>query len=625
MAGKAVVVGSGAGGSTSAMVLAEAGWDVVILEKGRNYFRNLTSATPKTAYSNDELKSTIRFFEDPDTDAEPRTYRRSASDAQPLAVGNVNHLPSTVGGGTVHWDAKTPRFWDIDFKKLSMLGPVKNADVRDWPFEYSEIAPYYDEIEHLIGVQGDITKLPALTLKHAPRSRQLAMPPGPPQYSSLVASRGATLLGLHPYPTPMAINSVPHDGRPACNDCGFCSHYGCPIHARVGALAPLRRALLAGADLRPNTFAYKIEHDGTRATGVSYVDDAGARHTESADVVVLAGSTIESIRLALLSQIPDPHAQIGRYLFFHWFTAGAAVFLNERMHAYRGRSTTHDVDDFADPDFPGAKVFAAANRLPYIRGGVLELGGTQDPISEALVYQSTILPLISPRKPFGRAFKQLMRASLLRDRFFGLEMIGEDLAQATNRVDLDPKIRDARGFPVARITYSPHAHEVAAQRFYIPLITAMLKAAGADAAAAVPETSSPSFPVPLSEVPGGAHIMGGMRMGHDPKMSVTNEHGRMHALDNVLVSDGSVFVTAGAHNPTLTIMATALRNIRALAGSAAAVGKKKPRVLGEKQTQPSELPATGVEERAAEGAALIASAAGLATMLKRSRRGRVDP
>jgi len=598
------------------MVLAEAGFDVVILEKGRNYFRDLKSPTPETVFSNDELKSSIRFFEDPDTDAEPRTYRRTASQTPDPKVKNVNHIPATVGGGAVHWDAKTPRLWDIDFRKRSLLGPVDGADVQDWPFAYSDIAPYYDEIEHLIGVQGDIDQLPDVTKKHAPRTKQLPMPPGPPQRSSLLAAQGARMIGLQPAPTPMAINSRHYDGRPPCNNCGFCSHYGCPTHARVGALAPLRRALLADAELRPNSFVYRINHDGRRATGVSYIDVNGARHTESADIVILAANAIESIRLALMSGVPDPNQQIGRYLFFHWFTAGFAIFLTERMHAYRGRSTTHHVDDFANPDFPGARAFARANGLPYIRGGVLELGGTQDPIAEALIYQGTILPAISPNKPFGRPFKQLMRASLLRDRFFGLEMIAEDLAQATNRVDLDPKVRDARGFPVARITYSPHAHEIAAQTFYIPLITALLKASGADAAAAIPETSSDRFPVAAGDVPGGAHIMGGMRMHADPRMGVTDAHGRLHALPNVMVSDASVFVTAGAHNPTLTIMATALRNIRAVAGASAS----RPRVKGEKTSAPKELPATGVGESAGAGAGLVATAAGLAATLKRKAR-----
>ena len=611
MAAKAIVIGSGAGGSTAAMVLAEAGYDVVIFEKGRNYFRDLTSHTPKTLFANDELKAGIRPFEEPDPAAEPRTYRRTAGEA-PSHIGAVNELPSTVGGGTVHWDAKTPRYWDIDFAKLSMLGPVEGADVRDWPFAYKDIAPYYDEIEQLIGVAGDVAQLPEVTLAHAPRTKPFPMPPGPDQYSSIVAAQGASLLGLHPYPVPMAINSQTYQGRPACNNCGFCSRYGCPIHARVGALAPLRRALIAGADLRAETFVYRIEHENGHATGVSYVDSSGKKHAESADVVVLAGSSIESIRLAKLSQIPDPHDQIGRYLMFHWFTAGFAIFLRERMHAYRGRSTSHGVDDFADPDFPGARSFAAANRLPYIRGGVLELGGTQDPIAEAEIYRGTILPIVSPNKPFGRLFKQLMRASALRDRFFGLEMIGEDLAQATNRVDLDATVKDVRGFPVARITYAPHAHEIAAQTFYIPLISGLLKAAGADAAAAVPEASSDRFPIAAGDVPDGKHIMGGLRMGSDSKSSVTNAHGVMHALDNVLVADGSVFPTSGAHNPTLTIMATALRNARTLAGA------KKPSVLGRKRTTPEALPATGVGGEAVAGAALIATAGGLAATLKRT-------
>ena len=68
-------------------------------------------------------------------------------------------------------------------------------------------------------------------------------------------------------------------------------------------------------------------------------------------------------------------------------------------------------------------------------------------------------------------------------------------------------------------------------------------------------------------LPTGNHVMGGMMMGTDPAASVTDAHGRVHGLDNVYAADGSVFVTSGAHNPTNTIMAVALRNMRHLAGN----------------------------------------------------------
>ena len=121
---------------------------------------------------------------------------------------------------------------------------------------------------------------------------------------------------------------------------------------------------------------------------------------------------------------------------------------------------------------------------------------------------------------------------------------------------------DANGFPVARITYAPGNHELTAQRFYIQELTKLMKASGADVTAAVPNTSSDEFPVAQGDVPGGAHLMGGMAMGKDRKRFVCDGHGRVHELDNVFVCDGSVFVTSGAMNPTLTIMATALRNAR---------------------------------------------------------------
>jgi choline dehydrogenase-like flavoprotein len=559
---KAIVVGSGAGGSTAAMVLAQRGWDVVVLEKGANYLGDLRDAAPATRFSNDEVKSSLRFFEVPDYElAEPRTFRRLPTDAEPLVTGMVNHLPSTVGGGTIHWDAKTPRYWDIDFKKRSLLGPSPGADVQDWPFEYADLAPYYDEIERLIGVQGDIHQLAPMTKKHSPYARQFAMPPGPQAYAGRLISDGARRLGLHPFPATMAINSVPYRGRPACNNCGFCS-YGCPIHARIGALAPLREAVRTGrVEVRADTIAYRVNYAGPRATGVTFYDPAGQSHREQADAVVLAGSSIETIRLALLSRLPDRHGLIGRRAMFHWFTEAIGVFLDERLHPYRNRGPIDRVDDFADPDFPGARAAAAAVGLPYIRGGVLELGGSQDPIGEGMSY-TTVLSLTSPEKPFGREFKQLMRSSILRDRLAAIEMIAEDLPQPSNAVDLDPKVRDAFGLPVARVTYSPHQHEITAQRFYMPLLISVLKAAGAHVAAAVPRVSTPDFPVAAGDAVSGFHLMGGMRMGTDARSNVCDPHGRVHGLDNLFVSDGSVFVTSGSHNPTLTIMAVALRNAR---------------------------------------------------------------
>jgi choline dehydrogenase-like flavoprotein len=560
---EAVVIGSGPGGSTAAMVLAEAGWDVIMLEKGANRFGDLTSPTPHTEFSNDELKSN-RAFEGQLPTLEPRTFRSTAAQTVPTVVGTVNNLPSVVGGGTVHWDAKTPRFWDIDFKKLSMLGPVAGADITDWPVTYADMEPLYEEVEHLIGVQGDAHALNVGPRgRHAPRHHPYPMPPGPPQYVSTLYAEAATALGWHPAPTPMAINSVEYDGRPACVDCGFCSGFGCPIHARVGALAPLRRAMLTGrVDLRPDTFVAKIDLKGRRATGVTTVDLDGKVAHIPADFVVMAPSAIESSRLALLSGFPDPHQLIGKGLMFHWFTDCFGFFLTQKVHANRGRSTTHGLEDFADPDFPGARAVAKAAGLPYIRGGILEMGGTQQPIAEAQLYKM-FMPVLSPDKPFGSTFKALMRASLFRERLAGIQMIGEDLPQRTNTVDLDPTVRDVRGIPVPRATYHPHQHEVVAQVFYIPLLTALVKAAGADLAGAVPATGTPEIPAIVgSNVPADKHIMGGMRMGSNAKTSVLDASGRVRGLDNVGIADASVFPTSGAVNPTLTLMAMALRNAR---------------------------------------------------------------
>jgi choline dehydrogenase-like flavoprotein len=232
------------------------------------------------------------------------------------------------------------------------------------------------------------------------------------------------------------------------------------------------------------------------------------------------------------------------------------------MHAYRGRSITQCAEDACDPDFPGARDFAKQNGLPYIRGGIMELGGSQDPIEEGQSY-TTLLAFLNPARPFGTEFKQLMRSSILRDRLAGCQLIGDDLPYLDHTVTLDPTVKDVYGLPVAQITWNEQKYEQLSLQFYANVVKQMMLKAGAGAVLAVPGTDN------SGGLPTGNHIMGGMMMGADPATSVTDSYGRLHGLDNVWVADGSVFVTSGAHNPTNTIMSVALRNMRYLAGTAA--------------------------------------------------------
>jgi choline dehydrogenase-like flavoprotein len=207
-----------------------------------------------------------------------------------------------------------------------------------------------------------------------------------------------------------------------------------------------------------------------------------------------------------------------------------------------------------EPAIPSRPSVAKWAGLPWIRAGVVEIGGSTYPIDEALLYDSLPMP--------RTWHKDLMRSSPLRDRLLGVQMLGEDLPQLANCVDLDSSVKDIYGLPVARITYSLHAHERVASFYWGTKLREVMLAAGADRALFYPAG------LPLTDNPTAnntRHILGTMRMGPDPASSVCDEFGRMHEVPNVIIGDGSVFPTSGAFNPTLTLMAVALRSATALA------------------------------------------------------------
>ncbi len=547
----ALIIGSGAGGGMAARVLAAVGGKkVLVLEAGPNYFLGLDDPAPgmpKPLFSNDEIKMSIRGLIRHDPFLEPRTFRSNDSQVA-VAHPDVNVLPKTVGGASVHSDVKFPRFNAVDFYMASELQAkglqYPDTNFADWPLTYEELEPYYNDCEEVIGIQGSKGSDPF----ESPRSKEFPMPPGVSMYVSEILNQGARAKGYYPFAYPGAHNSRPYRGRPPCNDCGFCSGYGCPNNSKgSAAVTTLREALLSGnCQVRFNCQAVRLLHNnGTHVTGVEYIDPDGKAQTASADVYILAASPIESARLCLLSDnsagLGNSSGMVGRNLMFHTQHYSVGIY-PQRLHGERGKSVTHGMSDFRGVKPGGAEID------PNLRlGGVIEFGTN----SEAITAAKNNLQALAFLQLQGRAIslKQMLVNSPFLAHLAAMIMQAEDAPRLNNRIDLDPTVKDVFGRPAARITYSLGSLENEARAFYVPKMLEIHRAAGAQY----------GFTAPIESPPNSRHIMGTMRMGHNPAASVCDAFGKLHDVDNLYNMDGGVFVTGSGYNPLLTINALAER------------------------------------------------------------------
>lgn len=586
------VIGSGAGGGAVAHVLAAAGKSVLVLEAGPNPWPELDAETlPLPVHSNDEIKYDIRNFIQQDGFLEPRTFRTTGT-ATAEPNGDVNVLPKAVGGAFQHADMKTPRFNRVDFALKSKMetllsanpglavpgfgADAGSANFADWPFGYDALEPFYLEAEQLLGVQGDGTDNPFAS----PRSAPYPMPPGVPMYFNLLLADGARQVtladqgALHPHTYPAAISSRFYEERPPCVDCGLCSGFGCPNNSKGSpAVTTLRRALRSGfCQLRFNAMATRLVNDGGHVSAVQYIDANGDAQQATADAFVLAASAIESARLCLLSPAPGGGAlgnssgQVGQNLMFHLQT-NVNGFFPQRVHGQRGRAVTHGISDFRGvaPGGDDIRIITDDMGRHVAMGGICEFSASQGkPITEdGLVYAIQLPELRGFRARSGLRLKNALRDQALGQHLAGLIMQAEDAPQRTNQVDLDPRVKDVYGLPVPRVTYASHPFELAARRFYLPYMKQLVIAAGVPA--------DKIFVQPLDSAQGSApstrHVLGTLRMGADGATSVLMGSGRFHDVDNLFAADGSVFPTSSGYNPTLTIVAVALKIAHGIAGT----------------------------------------------------------
>jgi choline dehydrogenase-like flavoprotein len=211
---------------------------------------------------------------------------------------------------------------------------------------------------------------------------------------------------------------------------------------------------------------------------------------------------------------------------------------------------------------PGGNEVRIVGDTAYM-GGICEFSASQGrPIEEdGGVYALQLPPFGGAR--FGQKLKTALRDQALGQHLITFVMQAEDAPQATNRVDLDGRYHDVYGQPVARVTYKFHEYERAARLFYVPHLLRILETMGAQNRFVAPVRYLPGLLGP----PDTRHVLGTLRMGADPATSVTDAGGKFHDLDNLWACDGSVFPTSSGYNPTLTIIAVALKIAHELAGT----------------------------------------------------------
>lgn len=524
----AVIVGAGPGGGAAARVLAAAGRSVLLVERA--------PARTNAQLRGDHLHGKRNALYWPTLGPGPGYPRelRGEGDEGVLVDGIGDAGPyglnaDVLGGGTRVWQGMSWRFLPEDFRMQSIYGnPDEDAALADWPFDYEELEPFYTQAEWELGVSGDEGSLTART----PRTHGYPMPAMGTEPARELLGGAADRLGWGWGPIPLAINSTPHDGRPACVRCPQCVGHTCPVDAKNGAHNTLiARAVADGCSVLQDAEAIEIR-DGAAHAEVSLMVDASTERarevTVRADVVVVSAGAVETARLLLASGLGNEH--VGRNLHDHRFVTVLG-------------DVAEPVKPFSGPGHSIATLdHVHADTVPYGGGVLVDLMG--------------MLPLSSAGSPpagvasWGSGHKEWMREG--RAHIFGVFGMGQEIPHGGSVVGLSRRARDRWGRPGAVMSKLVHSASREIDAGLGKQGARWLQAAGATGVHVSQRGGATASAA-------GEHSCGTARMGSSAAAAATDPEGRLYGTRRIVVCDSSLHPTNGSVNPTLTIVANALR------------------------------------------------------------------
>ena len=542
------IIGSGAGAGPVAYELARAGHSVVVLEKGPW----ITTAD----FNKDEIVSSRRDVYTPRLLDEPQVLEWKSEDGQFQAKDNAHGginlwNGNCVGGSSNFMSAYFSSLKPNDFKLLSVYGPIRNANIVDWPIGYDQMEPYFRKVESVVGVSGRVVQHSQLEPRSTPDF------PYPPLAENIVSSwidKACQKIGYEVIPLPRGILSRKHNNRNACVYSNYCGSYGCSSDAKGSSRVALLNQAIASGNCEVLAYA-KVFHLQTNGKGkvikAHYHDAEKRQHTIEADVFVVAAQAIESSRLLLLSKNPEfpfglanQHGQVGKNLIFSGGGVGSGYF-----HA----------EDFTDDEFqklqqPGVFVNRSLHQWYEIEddafGGKAK-GGSVDFLFE---HANGVGKALRQRWNnegyllYGSEYKKQLFKYFTKRRKLTFEVFNDWLPNDNCFVTLDKKVKDRWGVPVAKIRIENHPHDLKVGAYLAKKAEKVLREMGAH------DVSSNISGNPPPNLQGG-----GCRFGKDPKTSVLDPNCKAHGVDNLYVTDGSFMPTGGSVPYTWTIYANSFR------------------------------------------------------------------
>lgn len=527
-----IVVGTGPGGATLGQRLAAAGRRVLFCELGGDALGPpLLGAYPELA---DRRNGAVLNASDAEVLKRAGRYTDTMIDAaHPRRRETVPFIGSGPGGSSSLYGMVMERLLPRDFETGDPpAGAPGTSAVAWWPISYRELAPYYAQAEALYRVRGQVDPLATwhAAASADERPRLLDMTPLTPAASELAAY--LTQRGLHPYQAAIACEVLPA--------CGTCQGVRCPRTCKLDAARVSLEPALAdhGAQLLTGCRVLTVTTEGRKATGVT-VAWRGGEHSLRASLIVLAAGALQTPLILLRSGAPggpglgNAFDQVGRHLMRHFIDLYLIRPELDDPTAFDNRRKDLAFNDlYVDPSLRLGTVqsFGRLPPAPMLYGAL-----------RSDVAASRAGPLGAAVLPWARPFLMPVLRGI-EGANLSLAPIVEDLPYADHRVL--PVAGDVTRFEL-HYAVRPEAQRrvgLARERMREILRGRRWKL--------LPQADNNQRI---------AHACGTCRFGDDPHTSVLDRDNRVHDVDNLFVSDASFFPSSGGTNPTLTIVANALR------------------------------------------------------------------